>query len=400
MAGAVAVAPALAADPFVIGAGDKISINVHQRPDLSGEFRVLPGGTLSLPFIGTMPAAGLSIEEFRDALAQRLRQDAALLDPRVSVQLAELQPILVAGVVRRPGQYPFQLGMTVGHAVAIAGGTRRVDAEEIGGRIEIARLRELLRQSQDGFGVALIGRARLAAEARGADDFDAPAEAARYLAPERLHQSYEAEREIMRRRTAAYTSLLTMLTAQTASFNDEIQALEEQNASKDQEAALLNQERAYIADLLRQGLTARDARIVQLARSAVQVEGERRQIMAFIARARQEIARIDQARTNANTQRQLEIASGLKDIDDTLARLRVAMEEARAGLTDLRETLPSEDIPLGPPSSLSYTITRVRTAPPQRIDAHADTTLLPGDLVEVNPGDPSQGRRVATGAPR
>jgi protein involved in polysaccharide export with SLBB domain len=207
MVGAPAVVPAQAAEPFVIGPGDKISINVHQRPDLSGEFRVLPGGALSLPFIGSLPVAGLSIEEIRDKVAQRLRQDAALLDPRVSVQIAELQPILVAGVVRRPGQYPFQLGMTVGHAVAIAGGTRRVDPEEIGGRIEIARLRELLRQSQDGLGVALIARARLAAEAQGADDFELPPDAARYLTPDRLRQSYDAEREIMRRRTAAYTIL-------------------------------------------------------------------------------------------------------------------------------------------------------------------------------------------------
>src|SRR5262245_35354599 len=87
--------PAVAADGFVLGPGDKLSITVHRRADLSGEFRVLPGGVVSLPFLGNVSAAGKTVEEVRDAVVQRLRDDAALLDPRVSVEIAEMQPILV-----------------------------------------------------------------------------------------------------------------------------------------------------------------------------------------------------------------------------------------------------------------------------------------------------------------
>ncbi len=97
---------AVAAEDFVVGPGDKLAISVHRRDDLSGEFRVLPGGAVSLPFLGNLPVAGKSVEQVRHAVAQRLREDAALLDPRVSVEIAEMQPILVAGPVRRPGQYP------------------------------------------------------------------------------------------------------------------------------------------------------------------------------------------------------------------------------------------------------------------------------------------------------
>ncbi|MBR0674352.1 polysaccharide biosynthesis/export family protein [Neoroseomonas soli] len=393
-------AAAAGAEPFVVGPGDRIAITVHRRPDLSGEFRVLPGGALSLPFIGNLAVAGLPVEGIGEALTRRLREDAAILDPRVSVEIAELQPILVAGVIRRPGQFPFQLGMTVGHAVALAGGARRIEGEEIGARIEIARLREQLRQNQGALGIALVARTRLLAEAAGAADVDAPAEAARFLLPERLHQTLEAEREILRRRVEAHATLIAMLTTQREAYNDEIRALEEQDASKDQEAALLNQERAYVADLMRQGLTARDARVVQLARSAVQVEGERRQIRAYIARARQELARIEQTRGSAVTQRRLEITTGLKDAEDTIARLRVAVEEGRAGLAELRGVLPPEDSPLGPPAALAYTILRVRSSPPERIAARIDTPLLPGDLVEVTSDEPAPGRRLASEMPR
>jgi protein involved in polysaccharide export with SLBB domain len=395
--------PALAQaqDGFVVGPGDRLVVSVHRRSDLSGDFRVLPGGGLSLPFIGTMPVAGLSIEEVRQVLVQRLREDASLLDPRVSVEIAEMQPILVAGSVRRPGQFAYQLGMTVGHALAAAGGPRRLELEEVGVRIELLRLRERLRTSQDAMGLALIRRARLLAEGQEADVFDAPPEIVRFLDSDRIAQTLEAEREILRRRNAAHASLLAMLATQHEAYNDEIRALEAQGSTKERESELLTQESRFIENLMRQGLSPRTTRVVELARMAIQVEGERRQILAFMARARQEIARIEQTRINAVTQRQLDVANGLKEADDSMATLRVAIEESRSGLSQLNETLPADDRPLGPRGPASVTILRVRTAPAQRIAATADTPLLPGDLIEFAADDATPGgRRLAAGAPR
>lgn len=391
---------ASAAEPFVLGPGDRVAVTVHRRADLSGEFRVLPGGTLSLPFIGGLPVAGRSIEEVREAVAQRLREEASLLDPRVSVEIVEMQPVLVAGSVRRPGQYPFQLGMTVGHALAAAGGLRRFELEEVGARVEVARLRERLRQGQDAMGLALVRQARLSAEAGDAETFDAPPLAARYLPEERLQQTLASEREILRRRNSAHTSLLAMLATQTEAYNDELRALEEQGATKEREGELLAQEGRYLDSLMRQGLSPRTSRVIELARMAVQVEGERRQILAYMARARQEIARIEQARINAVTQRQLEIANGLKEVEDGMVSLRVGLEESRAGLAQLRETLPAEDVPVGARAPAAITILRVRATPPRRIGAQADTPLMPGDLVEVAAEEPVPGRRLASGAAR
>lgn len=386
-----------AAETFRVGAGDRLSITVFRRPDLSGEFRVLPGGAVSLPFIGTMPVAGKSIDEIRQALAQRLREEASLLDPRVAVEIAEFQPILVAGDVRRPGQVPFAPGTTVGHAVASAGGIRRFNLEEIGARIEIVRLRERLRQTQETYGGLLVRRARFMAELNGADAFEPPPEVSRFLVPDRVREAREAELQMMRHRTAAYTTTLAMLTNQTGAYNEEIQALTEQSGSKDREQRTIEQEQEFVASLMRQGLTARDARVMQLSRAVIQLDGDRRQIAAFAARARQEVARIEQTRANATHQRQLEIATSLKDIDDTLAGLRVGMEEMRAGLAELRETLPGDETPIGPRSGTAYSVLRTRGGAPQRIPVEADTPLLPGDLVEVSTDAAGSDGRLPTG---
>jgi exopolysaccharide production protein ExoF len=374
------VTPATAAD-FVLGPGDKLSITVHRRTDLSGEFRVLPGGAVSLPFLGNLSVAGQTPEQVSAAVTQRLRDEASLLDPRVSVEIAEMQPILVAGPVRRPGQYPFQLGMTVGHALAAAGGTRRLELEETGVHVEIARLRERLRQGQDSYGLALLRRARWSAEAEDATAFEAPAEAALYLPRDRLQQTLESERQLLSSRSEIFNSLLAMLRAQTAALNDEIQALQENATAKAREQELLQEETRYVDSLMRRGLAPRTSRVIELARLAVQVDGERRQILSFMARARQEIARVEHTRVNAVRQRQLEAGSGMKDAEDQLATLQITLQESRSGLLQLRESLPAEAQPLGAPTAAAIAILRIRATPPQRIAADADTPLLPGDLV-------------------
>jgi protein involved in polysaccharide export with SLBB domain len=392
--------PALAANGFVVGPGDKLSITVHRRSDLSGEFRVLPGGALSLPYVGNLPVAGKSVEQVREAVVQRLRDDAALLDPRVSVEIAEMQPILVTGPVRRPGQYPFQLGMTVGHALAAAGGARRVDGDEVGAQAEIVRLRERLRQAQDSYGVALLRRARWAAEARDADDLEMPPEVARYLSNERLQQTLASEREILRGRKASFHSVLAMLTAQTAALNTEVQERLENAAAKEKEAALLKQETEYVDSLMQRGLTPRTSRVIELARLKTQVDGERRQILSNIARARQEIIRLEHQRVNSATERQTESQAGMKEAEDQMAGLRVTMEEARSGLVQLSEALPADEAPLAARSLGAVTILRIRKTPAERIDADMDTPLLPGDLVDFNPGRTGASGSVVMGKPR
>jgi len=392
--------PAMAAEDFIVGPGDKLAISVHRRADLSGEFRVLPGGAVSLPFLGNLPVAGKSVEQVRDAVAQRLREDAALLDPRVSVEIAEMQPILVAGPVRRPGQYPYQLGMTVSHALAAAGGVRRLDPEEAGAHIEVVRLRERLRQGQESYGLALVRHARWTAEGRDAEDFEVPVEAARYLSSERLQQTLASEQQILRGRNSNFRSLLDMLAAQTAALNEEVEERQLNATAKEKEQALLQKETEYVDSLMQRGLTPRTTRVIELARLATQVDGERRQILSNIARARQEIIRLEHQRSNAGTQRQLEAQIGLKEAEDQMAGLRVTLEEVRSGLAHLSDALPTDEAPLGAPPSAKIEILRIRDAPPHWIEANADTPLLPGDLVDFSTRRASASGRVALGQPR
>jgi len=127
---AVAQADPVAAD-YVLGAGDKLRIQVFGEEDLSGEFEIDGSGRLSFPLIGEIVAGGKTVRGMVTELQTRLA-DGYLRDPRVSIEVINYRPFTILGEVRNPGSYPYKNGMSVYEAVGLAGGfTYRADEDEV-----------------------------------------------------------------------------------------------------------------------------------------------------------------------------------------------------------------------------------------------------------------------------
>ena len=110
--------------------GDKLKLIVFGEENLSGEFTVDSSGNVALPLIGSVQAAGKSLTEF-EALVTSSLKNGYLKDPHVSVEVENYRPFYIIGEVNKGGQYPYQAGLTVLNAVAIAGGyTFRADTSE------------------------------------------------------------------------------------------------------------------------------------------------------------------------------------------------------------------------------------------------------------------------------
>ena len=106
---------------YLLAAGDRVKVVVFGHPDLSGDYEVDSEGRLSLPLIKSFPAAGLTLEEIENAIADKLSPDY-LKNPRVGVVVLEYRPFYILGEVKSPGSYPYSSNMTVIAAVALAGG--------------------------------------------------------------------------------------------------------------------------------------------------------------------------------------------------------------------------------------------------------------------------------------
>jgi polysaccharide export outer membrane protein len=121
---------------YKLASGDVIRINVFGEKDLSiEEIRLNDAGIFSYPFIGDVRAKGKTAAEIEQILTESLKGDY-LVDPRVSVSVLTYREFFISGEVKEPGGYPFQPGLTLRRAVALAGGlTERAST----GRISIIR---------------------------------------------------------------------------------------------------------------------------------------------------------------------------------------------------------------------------------------------------------------------
>ena len=107
---------------FELGPGDQVRVITFGEQQLTGEFRVNDGGAISVPLLGPLQASGLTPDRLASRIASELTAKKLFQNPSVSVEVVAYRPIFILGEVAKPGQYPFQPGMTMLTAVAIGGG--------------------------------------------------------------------------------------------------------------------------------------------------------------------------------------------------------------------------------------------------------------------------------------
>ncbi len=90
---------------YTLGPGDRIRVNVYQVPDFSGEFLILPDGTITLPLLGLLKIQGLTVNALSNNLSQRYAQ--YLKRPIVTVSVLSPRPLqlAIAGEINSPGTY-------------------------------------------------------------------------------------------------------------------------------------------------------------------------------------------------------------------------------------------------------------------------------------------------------
>jgi polysaccharide biosynthesis/export protein len=116
--------PAESADvgPYKIGRDDVLDVLVWKQQQLSGRIRVGSDGTIMLPLIGQVKAAGLTTTELQTDLTARLGR--FVHDPKVTVRIFDpaSRVFYVLGEVSKPGMYKLMSGEVLSQALAAAGG--------------------------------------------------------------------------------------------------------------------------------------------------------------------------------------------------------------------------------------------------------------------------------------
>jgi polysaccharide biosynthesis/export protein len=111
--------------PYVIGVADVVRVGVWKDESLSAEAIVRPDGTITMPLVGELRAAGRTAAQLQQDVTQRLA--AVVKDAAVTVSVTEVNSyrFTVAGNVEHPGLFSARYYLTVSEALALAGGPNR-----------------------------------------------------------------------------------------------------------------------------------------------------------------------------------------------------------------------------------------------------------------------------------
>ena len=145
---AASVVPVISAPSnYHLSTDDQIGVEVFGEDDLRTAARLNADGAVSLPLLGSIKLAGLTLNQAAAKLTELYGRDY-LMNPKVNVMLIAYakRRFTVLGQVNRPGSYEMPEGSPSGidllEAIAIAGGYTRIAAPE---RISVKRREQILR---------------------------------------------------------------------------------------------------------------------------------------------------------------------------------------------------------------------------------------------------------------
>ena len=116
---------------YIIGVEDVLTIAVWGETGLSANVFVRPDGKITFPLVNDIRVAGLTPNEVREALGERLAN--FIRDPNVTVIVDEINSfrVYVLGEVALQGELNFNRPVRVLQAISIAGGFSQFSKKEI-----------------------------------------------------------------------------------------------------------------------------------------------------------------------------------------------------------------------------------------------------------------------------
>jgi polysaccharide export outer membrane protein len=110
---------------YVLGVGDGLNINVWEQPNFSTTATIRPDGTITMPLIGDLKAAGETPSALREAIKARLADFLKNSEVTIAVTSSVSYRFTISGEVSHAGVFNSAYYVTVADAIALAGGFTR-----------------------------------------------------------------------------------------------------------------------------------------------------------------------------------------------------------------------------------------------------------------------------------
>jgi protein involved in polysaccharide export with SLBB domain len=364
--------------PYVLGPRDKLRVRavewrqsqseVFEWKVLNQDYIVDADGSVSVPLVGDIPAAGQTKTALGQAIGERLRANLGLNSSiSVIVEIVECRPFYVMGNVNKPGEYPYRPGMTVLQAVSIAGGyltnrdprTGVIDENEMRGAVGV--LSELAARKE-----------RLTAELNGKPlqyspqlkQQNDPLIQVNLVQEERI---FDANREAERQEIRSLQELEDF-------YHQSITMLDSQLQTNAKTVALSDSQMHDVTSLVANGLTTHTRQFEVMVQSE-QMQSETMRLRSELVKARQELSKTEIAVAQIENNRTMRAA---KELRDTQAEIN-EMERKFALKSKLLMYAGDESA-----MQRTFRILRPTVTGAKGLVVAEDERIQPGDVLEVN----------------
>ena len=112
---------------LILGVGDTVAVNVWENKDLNTETTIRPDGTITIPLVGDLKAAGETPSALKEQIKKRLTDFVKLQGTEITVAVKQWKSyrFTIQGEVVRQGVFTSDQFVTVADAIAMAGGPTR-----------------------------------------------------------------------------------------------------------------------------------------------------------------------------------------------------------------------------------------------------------------------------------
>lgn len=372
----VLVAPGAWANDLPVSRGDVISVSVLEDPAIDREAKVSNAGTVALPRLGSVEVTGMTVDQVRERIEILLRERQIVREPNVLVEIAQYRPFYVGGSVTTPGAITYEPGLTVRHALILAGGLEITEKAAAGGADPLqmaARLRGL--QSERFALQSLIDQLKADLANTPAPDAQAPASQAFAKEIAALDGAIRANIRTNQASEDVHRESVIKL------LEEEIEVLEKQAVLQQEQLDRQDEQVATATNLVERGIIPLP-RLQGLVRERSSLSISFLDNQAFSARARQNRAdaehqkRVAAVNRRIETQRELRTASlQLVQLDAEIDALSAALVTAGVEIAQAAGVVEKEP---------RVQIFRQSSEGEQMLQARMDTPVLPGDILEVS----------------
>ncbi|MCA0995926.1 polysaccharide biosynthesis/export family protein [Alloyangia pacifica] len=358
------------AEDYKVDVGDRLTISVYGKPELSGTFQVRADGNVALHLLGPVTVAGLTMREIEERIETEARERFSSRES-VLVDMQEYRDVFVLGAVDTPGAYEYRPGLTVMKAVAMAGGFERLQ-EEMSSDREIQNARNTVAEAKSRLNFAQSERDALARELARLDGGDAPAGVGEGSA---LDQEQE---HLVGLRRSLLEDLKQGATLKSSLADEEAGMLDQRRALILERLEATQEQLEGMQELESRGL-ARKEQTLGLKIDLSEYNADLLEIAAFVSRAKQTRANAESDIQEAQTEYRLKLLQDKLEADQRVALEQTDLEMA---LDYLRRASPAAAADLGTAVETVYEVFRGGSDTAERVSPTA--TLAPEDVLMIS----------------